>query len=99
MVHCSMLQYAAVCCSVCVVSCNHSNDTISCSTIPDVAAKLEEVCCSVLQCIAVQCKVLQCVAVCCSVLQCVAVCVVEGYQAVYSVGVRCGELLCVAVCV
>jgi len=32
-----------------------------------------DVCCSVLQCVAVCCSVLQCVAVCCSVLQCVAV--------------------------
>jgi len=29
-----------------------------------------EVCCSVLQCVAVYCSVLQCAAVCCSVLQC-----------------------------
>jgi len=35
---------------------------------------LEELCCCVLQCVAVCCSVLQCVAVCCSVLQCVAVC-------------------------
>ena len=33
-----------------------------------------EVCCSVLQCVAVCCSVLQCVAVCCSVLQCVVLC-------------------------
>jgi len=43
-----------------------------------------EVCCSVLQCVAVCCRVLHCVAVCCSVLQCVAVC--------------CSVLQCVAVC-
>jgi len=47
-----------------------------------------EVCCSVLQCVAV---LLQCVAVCCSVLQCVAVC--------YSVLQYCCSVLqCVAVC-
>jgi len=33
-----------------------------------------QVCCIVLQCVAVCCSVLQCVAVCCSVLQCVALC-------------------------
>ena len=33
-----------------------------------------DLCCSVLQCVAVCCRVVQCVAVCCSVLQCVAVC-------------------------
>jgi len=55
-----------------------------------------EVCCSVLQCVAVRCSVLQCVAACCSmlqghsspfrssVLQCVAVC--------------CSVLQCVAEC-
>ena len=36
---------------------------------------LSEVCCSVLQCVAVWCSVLQCGAECCSVLQCFAVCV------------------------
>ena len=45
-----------------------------------------QVCCSVLQCVAVCCSVMQCVLqyVCCSVLQCVAVC--------------CSVLQCVAVC-
>jgi len=38
-----------------------------------VCIVLSNVCCSVLQCVAVCCSVLQCVAVCCSVLQCVAV--------------------------
>jgi len=33
-----------------------------------------QLCCSVLQCIALWCSVVQCVAVFCSVLQCVAVC-------------------------
>jgi len=42
------------------------------------------VCCNVLQCIAVCCSVMQCDAVCCSVLQCVAVC--------------CSVLQCVAAC-
>jgi len=45
---------------------------------------LGELCCIVLQCVAVYCSVLQRVAVCCSVLQCVAVC--------------CSVLQCVAVC-
>jgi len=34
-----------------------------------VGSKSMELCCSVLQCVAVCCSVLQCVAVCCSVLQ------------------------------
>ena len=37
-------------------------------------AKPTNLCCSVLQCVAVHCSALQCVAVCYSVLQCVAVC-------------------------
>jgi len=37
-------------------------------------SNVNEVCCSVLQRVAVCCSVLQCVAVCCSILQCVAVC-------------------------
>jgi len=36
-------------------------------------AQEHQVCCSVLQCVAVRCSALQCVAVCCSVLQCVEV--------------------------
>ena len=31
-----------------------------------------QVCCSVLQCVAVRCSALQCIAVCCNALQCVA---------------------------
>jgi len=37
-------------------------------------AELEEVSCSVLQCVAVCCRVLQCDATGCSALQCVVVC-------------------------
>jgi len=48
------------------------------------AARLHEVSCSVLLCVAARCSVLQCVAVCCSVMQCDAVC--------------CSVLQCVAVC-
>jgi len=51
------------CCPSCPVVCDESYHICA-----------NEVCCSVLQCVAVCCSVLQCVAVCCSVLQCAAVC-------------------------
>ena len=65
-------------------------------------------CCSVLQCAAVDdivrsrlvhqsAGVLQCVAVCCSVLQCLQ-CVAVCYGVSLCVAVRCSVLLCVAVC-
>ena len=54
--------------------------------------RMDEVCCNVLQCVAVCCSVLQCVAECCSVLQCVAL-------RVFTVAGRCCSVLqCVAVC-
>ena len=68
--HCSILQYVAVCCSVlqCVAVC--------CSaTYEYVAAAAElghDVGVQLLQCVAMSCVMLQRVAVCCSVLQCVA---------------------------
>ena len=55
---------------------------------------LQDLCCSVLQCVAVCCSVLQCVAVCCSVLQCAAVCC----SVLQCVAVCCSVLQCVAVC-
>jgi len=67
--------------------------------------KILEVCCSVLQCVAVFCGVLQCVAVCCSVLHEVfsyCVCLFRrpfvdaGFQR--RVAVCCRVLQCVAVC-
>jgi len=54
----------------------------------------EQVCCSVLQCVAVRCSVLQCVAMCCRVLLCVAVCC----RVLPCVAVCCSVLQCVAVC-
>ena len=62
---------------------------VCCSVMQCVA-----VWCSVLQCDAVWCSVLQCVAVCCSVLQCVAVCC----SVLQCVAVWCSVLQCVAVC-
>ena len=59
-------------CAACS-NCCHAGQTariqgvLLCSCIYDM-------CCSVLQCVAVCCSVLQCVAACCSVLQCDAVC-------------------------
>ena len=76
---CSELQCVAVCWGV--LQC----DTVCCIVFPDAFVVLHfhvqqifkrQVCCSVLQCVAVCCSVLQCVAVCCSMLQCVVVCCV-----------------------
>ena len=50
-----------------------------------------QVCCSVLQCVAVCCRVMHYVAVCCSVLQCLR-------QVTYKCAVCCSVLQCVAVC-
>ena len=66
-IHCSVLQYLALCCSVCVLQCVEvcfrSNVFNTGNVVPGV-----------LQCVAVCCSVLQCVAacVCCSMLQRVA---------------------------
>ena len=53
-------------------------------------------CCSVLQCVAVCCSVLQCVALRCRVLQCVA----ARFSVLQTVAVSvcCSVLQCVAVC-
>ena len=60
-----------------------------------------QVCCSVLQCVAVCCSVLQCFAVCCSVLQCDAVgCsdyAMDKPPILMNCQVRCSVLQCVAV--
>ena len=88
-----MLQYVAACCSVLQMCC---------SVQPKYGVVAGNVCCSVLQCVAVCCSVLQCVAVCCSVLQCVAVCYGERAAACCSVlqcaALCCGALHCVAGC-
>ena len=65
---CSILEYSRIFAH----SYEHTSDVV-----------FANLCCSLLQCVAVCCSVLQCVAVCCSVLQCVAVCVA----------------ICVAICV
>ena len=65
----------------------HGVLNLCCSVLQCVA-----VCCSVLQCVAVRCSALQCVVVCC-MLQCVACCSV-----LQSVAVCCSVLQCVAVC-
>jgi len=62
---CSVLQRVAACCSV-------LQYVAVCYTA--LCRSGSQVCCGVLQCVAVCCSVLQCVAVCCSVLRCVAVC-------------------------
>jgi len=64
---CGVLKYVEVCCSV--------STRVA---VPFVGATWHQVCCSVLQYVAVRCSVLQCVAVCCSTLQCVAVCLLES---------------------
>ena len=63
---------------------NTQNEAIVSKVLANTAhEEAEQVCCSVLQCVAMCCSALQCVAntahgeadkVCCSVLQCVAVC-------------------------
>ena len=79
----SVMQCAAVCCSVlqCERGMSHMNESCRCHiwmSHVDVAyewvMECVAVCCSVLQRVAVCYSVLQCAAVCCSVLQCVAVC-------------------------
>jgi len=73
-----MLQCVAVCCSVL-----HMYECIYSVHITDTDIHFSDMCCSVLQCVAVCCSVLQCVTVCYSVVQCGAVC--------------CSVLQCVAV--
>ena len=51
--------------------CNALQHTVTCC---NTGSGAHEVCCRVLQCVAVRCSALQCVAMWCSVLQCVAVC-------------------------
>ena len=65
-----VLQCAAVCRSVCMRACEGEHGS-------------GEVCCRVLQCVAVCCSVLQCVAVCGSVVQCVAVCRMRARDCVH----------------
>ena len=98
-VHCSALQYVAVCCSVwqCAEVVLRFRVLLHTFIPKKIVTKISEqvnmcycmvqcaaVCCSVLQCAAVRFSALQCVAVCCIVLQCVAV--------------RRSVLQCVAVC-
>jgi len=81
---CSVLRCAAVCCSVLqcvavwcsVLQWNHSALLRSWRAREDLGRHLNEVeiCCSMLQCVAVCCTVLRCGAVCCSVLHCAALC-------------------------
>ena len=62
---CNALQYVAVCCQ----------DSLKQLLLQRlVKGSKNDVCCSLLQCVAVSCSVLQRVAVCCSLLQSVAVC-------------------------
>jgi len=95
----SVLQCAAVCCSVpqfatvchsmlqCVAACCSvftGLNTLHSHFLVETPLQCVAVCCSVLQRVAACCSVLQRVAVCCSALQCVAVC--------------CSTLQSVAVC-
>ena len=63
-------------------------------TFADIGG-LDEVCCTVLPCIAVCCCVLPGVAVCCRVLPCCAVCC----RVLPCVAVYCHVLQCVAACI
>ena len=64
------------------------------ATIQDLRRKLDKVCRSFLQCVAVCCSALQCVEVCCSALQCLAV----SCSVLQCLAVCCSVLQCVAVC-
>jgi len=84
------------CRSICwhIISATHCNTlqhTVACC---NTGIGAHEVCCSVLQCVAVRGSVLQCVARCCSVLQCVAV----WCSVLQCVAVCCSVLQCVAMC-
>jgi len=71
-----MLQRVAVRCSVlqCVTYIAHTDIKRVIADARKLACIMLQVCCSILQCVAVCYCVLQCVAACCSMLQCVAVC-------------------------
>ena len=65
----------AGCCSSVLQWCVVAHCTVFTSDVSAsqyTATALQQVCCSVLQCVAVCCSVLQCVAVCCIELQCIA---------------------------
>ena len=70
-----MLQFVAVCCSVCVRSVVTALSMLNCSELQFVA-----VCCSLLQCVAMCCSVLQCVALCCSVCVCYSVATISMFH-------------------
>ena len=78
--HCSMLQYVAVCFRVCSLSyflSPHQQCVAVCSSVLQSFAMciiFSHPISSVWQYFAVHSSVLQCIAVCRSVLQCVAVC-------------------------
>ena len=89
----SVLQCAAVCCSLFLVFSSalqrhQSTESRLCSALQCVAVR-----CSALQGVAVWCSVLQCVAVCCSVLQRVTVCC-SVLQCVCSVFAVCLQCVC-----
>ena len=86
--HCNTLQHTAT-------------DSMMSRGIPPYSSRErpatdDQVCCRVLQCVAVFYSVLQCVAVCCRVLQCVAVRAQGLQQMIRSVLVYCNVLQCVA---
>jgi len=68
----SVLQCAAVCCSMFALSCSEPIHFLDVATVIRVLRRLSvAVHCSVLHYVAVCCSVLQCVALRCSVLPCV----------------------------
>ena len=95
LVHCTIVQCVAVCCSFVSVCCSllHVLQCVLCVAVYCSVLQCSAVCCSVLWCefsgsVIVRCSVLQFVAGCCCVLQCVNVCCivptcVAGCQRVY----------------
>jgi len=104
-------QCVCVCCSVLQCVADVPTHKLPCTALSNGVPILDvqlQVCCSVLQRVAVRCSALQCVAVCCSVLQayrhtcCLVRCSITEFQFSISnskcVAVCCSVLQCVAVC-
>jgi len=100
--HCTKLQHNAIHCTVLQYTAMHC--IVLHHTTPHLPTCRGDVCCNMLQCIAVCCSVLQCVAVCCSVLQhvlgtCVATCCSALHVVGTCVATCCSALHVVGTCV
>jgi len=103
---CSVLQCVAVCCSAlqCVAVCyllpyeGICKKTLEEGKCAAACYSVIQMCCSVLQCVAVCCSVLQCIAVCCSVLQWVAVCCLLFYKGIRKIVFEEDRYVCLDAC-